>query len=182
MKSIDIKSLIIGALLTSTIFLGVAATSPKDNGGRPGNLLTTPHSQWDNKQVWEVREFSRSQIRRKINIGYELTEDSRVASFVGMGISMDAEPAKEIGGILVVEVLSGKPAEAAGLRANDIISAIDGKKFLDSGKLIDYIQKDKAKGDVVTVKIKRANLEMEFKVTLGFSHNEMVYSGRKRVQ
>ncbi len=39
MKSIDIKSLIIGALLTSTIFLGIAATGPKDA--------------WDANQVWE---------------------------------------------------------------------------------------------------------------------------------
>ena len=39
MKNIDTKSLIIGALLTSTIFLGVAATSPTDK--------------WDDKQEWE---------------------------------------------------------------------------------------------------------------------------------
>ncbi len=38
MKNIDVKSLIIGALLTSSIFLGVAATSPTDK--------------WDKKQVW----------------------------------------------------------------------------------------------------------------------------------
>jgi len=38
MKNIDIKSLLIGALLTSTIFLGVAATSPTDK--------------WDNSQEW----------------------------------------------------------------------------------------------------------------------------------
>ena len=39
MKNIDIKSLIIGALLTSTIFLGVAATSPTDK--------------WDENQRWD---------------------------------------------------------------------------------------------------------------------------------
>ena len=38
MKNIDIKSLIIGALLTSTIFLGIAATSPTDK--------------WDDGQEW----------------------------------------------------------------------------------------------------------------------------------
>ena len=45
MKNIDIKSIIIGALLTSTIFLGVAATSPTDK--------------WDDKQQWTIasREF-----------------------------------------------------------------------------------------------------------------------------
>ena len=30
MKNIDVKSLLIGVLLTSTIFLGVASTGPKD--------------------------------------------------------------------------------------------------------------------------------------------------------
>ena len=40
MKNIDIKSLIIGALLTSTIFLGVAATSLTDK--------------WDDRQEWEI--------------------------------------------------------------------------------------------------------------------------------
>ena len=53
MKNIDIKSLIIGALLTSTIFLGVAA-APKDTG-KPF-VVSSPESyqQWDDKQVWYV--------------------------------------------------------------------------------------------------------------------------------
>jgi hypothetical protein len=42
MKSIDIKSLLIGALLASTIFLGVAATSPADK--------------WDEKQEWKITD------------------------------------------------------------------------------------------------------------------------------
>ena len=44
MKNIDIKSIIIGVLLTSTIFLGVAATSPTDK--------------WDNDQKWRVQEVA----------------------------------------------------------------------------------------------------------------------------
>ena len=39
-EQIDIKSLLIGTLLTATIFLGVAATSPTDK--------------WDDKQQWLV--------------------------------------------------------------------------------------------------------------------------------
>ena len=178
MKSIDVKSLLIGALLTSTIFLGVAAV-PSGTGTIKARVL------WDDKQEWKYREFSLSQIQLKEHIGYELTGDSRVASVNGFGIVIASERAKKNDGLLVRYVHDQSvesPAKKAGLRANDIISAIDGKKFLDSDKLIEYIQKDRAKGDVVTVKIKRANLEMEFKVTLGFSHNEMVYIGRKRVQ
>ncbi len=40
MKNIDVKSLIIGTLLTSTIFLGIAATGPNDK--------------WDKNQQWEI--------------------------------------------------------------------------------------------------------------------------------
>ena len=56
MKSIDIKSLIIGVLLTSTIFLGVAAVVPKDTGklfdGRAGKGM-----QWDDNQVWYLERL-----------------------------------------------------------------------------------------------------------------------------
>ena len=48
MKNIDIKSIIIGALLTSTSFLGVAATSPTDK--------------WDDKQEWVVTTHSLADI------------------------------------------------------------------------------------------------------------------------
>ena len=43
MKNIDIKSIIIGALLTSTIFLGVAATGVDDK--------------WDKNQAWGVMDY-----------------------------------------------------------------------------------------------------------------------------
>ena len=55
MKNIDIKSLIIGALLTSTIFLGVAATSVDDK--------------WDKRQVWVVG--SKQSATGKIPEGWE---------------------------------------------------------------------------------------------------------------
>ena len=42
MKNIDIKSLIIGVLLTSTIIFGMGATSPTDK--------------WDDKQEWAVKK------------------------------------------------------------------------------------------------------------------------------
>jgi len=52
MKHIDIKSLIIGALLTSTIILGVAAVVPKDTGKSFGVLATEG---WDDKQEWTIQ-------------------------------------------------------------------------------------------------------------------------------
>ena len=49
MKDIDTKSLIIGVLLASTIFLGVAAV-PKDTGDVVISL-----SEWDDKQEWTIK-------------------------------------------------------------------------------------------------------------------------------
>ncbi len=48
MKNIDIKSVIIGVLFTSTIFLGVAATSP--------------NYKWDENQNWQVRHIPWTKI------------------------------------------------------------------------------------------------------------------------
>ena len=49
MKSIDIKSLLIGALLTSTVIFGVAAT------GKNGSPNTPNPSSWDKEQQWQVK-------------------------------------------------------------------------------------------------------------------------------
>ena len=60
MKTIDIKSLLIGALLTTTIFLGVAATSPTDK--------------WDGNQVWELKRMELSykeEIVKQLTLGHE---------------------------------------------------------------------------------------------------------------
>ena len=43
MKNIDIKSVIIGVLLTTTVILGMGATGKADAG------------KWDDKQVWYVK-------------------------------------------------------------------------------------------------------------------------------
>ena len=52
MKTIDIKSLLIGGLLASTILLGMAAAVPKDTG-TPNAASHIGHT-WDNKQAWQV--------------------------------------------------------------------------------------------------------------------------------
>ena len=59
MKNIDIKSLIIGALLTSTIFFGVAAASL---GPRTSDVISGNHRP---SQVWRVRHTD--QIALHIN-------------------------------------------------------------------------------------------------------------------
>ena len=54
MKNIDIKSIIIGALLTSTIFLGGAAV-PKDTGKTALRNQSRTIDWWDDNQQWDVK-------------------------------------------------------------------------------------------------------------------------------
>ena len=55
-KNIDIKSLLIGGLLASTILLGVAAV-PKDTSNSFRIDAPEKHQEWDNKQVWYVKRL-----------------------------------------------------------------------------------------------------------------------------
>ena len=52
MKNIDIKSLLIGCLLTSTILLGVAAI-PRHTG----DLASDRGGKWDDTQQWFVKRL-----------------------------------------------------------------------------------------------------------------------------
>ena len=54
MKNIDVKSMIIGGLLSSTIFLSVAAV-PKDTGNSFRIDAPEKHQEWDDKQAWYVK-------------------------------------------------------------------------------------------------------------------------------
>jgi hypothetical protein len=51
-KHIDIKSLLIGFFLASTVLLGIGATSPTDK--------------WDNAQKWEVKAMDPFRITVKM--------------------------------------------------------------------------------------------------------------------
>lgn len=66
MKTLDVKSLLIGALLTSTIFLGVAATSPTDK--------------WDDEQVWDVWAVNPKDFVTKKGAGLKGAEPFAVSS------------------------------------------------------------------------------------------------------
>lgn len=70
-------------------------------------------------------------------------------------------------GAYVVEVVSGSPAEKAGVKAGDMITEIDGKKLSDEKNTVlsTYINTRKI-GDSITLKIWREKKEIEIKVKL----------------
>jgi S1-C subfamily serine protease len=87
---------------------------------------------------------------------------SQAAGFLGVQIRMDEEGK----GLLVVEVVGDSPADKGGLKANDIITHLDGG---DVGDVKSFVATIKAKnpGDLVTLTVLRGDKKEEVKVTLG---------------
>ncbi len=69
-------------------------------------------------------------------------------------------------GAYIQEVIKGSPADKAGLKAEDIITKIDGAKLTDTNDLAKAISKKKV-GDSITLTIWRDEKESEIKVALG---------------
>ncbi len=62
-------------------------------------------------------------------------------------------------------VLPNSPAAKAGLKAGDIITEINGEKLTQDKSLGSVLQEYNV-GDVITLKVFRAGVEMTFKITL----------------
>lgn len=69
-------------------------------------------------------------------------------------------------GLLVTEVLSGSPAEKAGLKRNDILTKIDGRPMKGEDSLAKFMASAKP-GQEVTLTVLRKSKEQTFKVTVG---------------
>ena len=69
-------------------------------------------------------------------------------------------------GLAIDSVEDDSPADIAGLKADDIITAVNGVKVTDSSSLSEAISQGK-EGDVVTLTVYRDEEVLEIKVTLG---------------
>lgn len=78
-------------------------------------------------------------------------------------------------GALVADVVKGDPANKAGVKAGDVILAVDGEKIEDSKELVNYIGK-KSPGEVVDLKIFRNGEKINIKVELGERETQSVAS------
>jgi len=73
---------------------------------------------------------------------------------------------KEARGTLITEVFSGTPADQAGMKAGDVLVAVDGKPVIDSAGMLTLISAI-APGSATALKVVRAQKELDLKVTVG---------------
>ncbi len=70
-------------------------------------------------------------------------------------------------GALVVSVSGGSPAQAAGIKNNDIITAIDGTAISDVADLTSYLGEYISPGDTAQLEVMRGTSTLELSVAIG---------------
>ena len=155
-----------------------AAINPGNSGGglfnAEGELIGINNSKTVSTDI-EGMGFAipissaKSVIEDLMNINEVADEDKGY-----LGITMSTVPQQYVSqgypaGVLVSEVVKGSPAEKAGLKAQDIITAVDGKTVKSGEALRAVLDKCQA-GTTVTLTVQRSNgrsyQEIEVKVTL----------------
>lgn len=93
----------------------------------------------------------------------ELAElrDSVNSTFTGTGIVFRQSD----DGFVITEIITGGPADAAGLKVGDIITGVDGKEYTDQQQLRDALKGDA--GSTVRITYKRGDETMDVNVVRG---------------
>ncbi len=88
--------------------------------------------------------------------------------YIGVTVSASygQRGSQNVQGVTVKSVTEGSPAEEAGIKEGDIITAVNGEKITSASGLSAWTSKSKA-GDVLTLSIIRDGENIELKVTLG---------------
>jgi serine protease Do len=93
-----------------------------------------------------------------------------------LGVGLEDAP----GGAKINLVSPKSAAEKAGLKVNDVVTQINAKKVLGMESMINIVQKYKP-GDEITIKLLRAEEEMEIKATLGKRPANMLGNPQERM-
>ena len=92
-----------------------------------------------------------------------------VKPYIGVSVQNVSSESQQLGlpqGAAVAQVVASSPAESAGLKANDIITAVNGTAITSSTDLVNTV-KGAAIGDELTLSVYRQGQEMELKLTVG---------------
>ena len=71
-----------------------------------------------------------------------------------------------IGGMKILYVFPGSPAERTGLREGDVITAVDGHMVRDACDFVTFIEKFRSPGEIVTLTVQRNGLQHQMQLQL----------------
>ncbi|MBN1900668.1 trypsin-like peptidase domain-containing protein [Candidatus Sumerlaeota bacterium] len=190
---ISAKHRVIGKAILEDLIQTTASINPGNSGGPLVNLenkivgLNTAIA--SNTGRWQGVGFAIPSNTAK-NVCESIIESGK-AKRGWLGIHMgDLTPdiksyfdLQEVEGIIVIKVIEGSPAEKAGVKAYDIITAVDGEKIRNRLEMLQKIA-PKAVGKDVEITLQREDIkdikERKIKVNLGErpSEEELVPSGK----
>jgi putative serine protease PepD len=172
-RTIRVPSEVVGSALLASAIQTDAAINPGNSGGAlvdcDARLVGVPTA---GATVPEGGGGS-------IGIGFAIPVDSalRIAdqlisagsvrhAYVGLEVAPFPPQATQRDGLFVVATTPGGPAAAAGLRAGDVITALDGQPAVDTEQL-DVLSVTRGPGDRVRVTYQRDGAGAEATITLG---------------
>jgi serine protease Do len=138
-----------------------------DSGGPLFNLageVIGVHS-----QIWEDRDQNMHVSMAPFLRSWDAMKGNKVIHVwsTGSGGYLGVATEEGAGGrVSVVEVIKGSPAEKAGVKAGDVILALEGETITEQPQFSNAVRQ-KAAGDVVKLRIRSGDSERELPVTLG---------------
>ncbi|SEJ33923.1 S1C family serine protease [Demequina mangrovi] len=171
---------------SSTAFIDAIQTDAAINPGNSGGPLINSDGEVIGINSAIATLGTTSSASGSVGLGFAITSnqarrtaeeiiETGEATYPMIGVSLDASYTGE--GVEVADasgaVVSGGPADVAGIERGDIITAIDGRPITRSDELIVAIRA-KAAGDTVTLTVQRGDDEQEIDVTL-VSNKEVTF-------
>jgi len=167
-RSIQVQNLVIENLIQTD-----AAINPGNSGGALADLrgrvvaLTTATIPWAEGIGFAIP------INAALDVAKQLIANGKVLRpWLGIvGYDMNRRLAAHYGltsttGVLVVELAPGSPAQAAGLKAGDIILSVGDRSLADAGDLVDALR-SKQVGDPVEITLDRTGQRTQVRAALG---------------
>jgi 2-alkenal reductase len=101
-----------------------------------------------------------SDIARRVIAGI-ITNGRYDHPWLGVGYQPDY-----VGGMKVLYVFPGSPADRTGLREGDVITAVDGHQVRTAGDFMTFMEKFRSPGDIVTLAVQRSGLQHQMQLQL----------------
>jgi serine protease Do len=107
-------------------------------------------------------------------IDYPVANRNRNSGWLGVGLGRTVD-----GGVLITQVAKDSGGEKAGLKLDDVVISISGRKMSDSESMILHLLRYRI-GDEIVITIKRGEEEIDVTATLGKRPSEFAQQGLDR--